>query len=74
MEDTQPDEPKLLPLISMPAVSTGSLVPQVAPSVLPPVPAPVKLPVPGVPASPETKLINSEYTRFRGRGKYRAWA
>lgn len=43
-------------------------------SILPPVVPPRKLPVPGVPAGMETKPVDSEQTRFRGRSKYRSWA
>lgn len=43
-------------------------------SALPSVAPPYKLPVMGVPTDAETKLVDSDHTRFRGRGKYRGWA
>jgi len=43
-------------------------------SQLPPVRPPAKLPVPGVPTAAETKLVDPDHTRFRGRSKYRGWA
>jgi len=43
-------------------------------SVLPPVQPPEKLPVMGVPTDAEAKPVDAEYTRFRGRSKYRSWA
>jgi hypothetical protein len=43
-------------------------------SILPPVEPPSKLPVMGVPTAAEAKPVDSEYTRFRSRSKYRAWA
>jgi hypothetical protein len=41
---------------------------------LPPAEPLRKLPVPGVPTNQETRLVDAEYTRFRRRSKYRAWA
>lgn len=43
-------------------------------SILPPVRPPKKLPVMGVPTEAETKPVDAEHTRFRGRSKYRGWA